>query len=346
MAGPRSTGTGNRPQRAPGLRLLFGGDVMLGRMVDGILEREGADYPFSGLSGIREGADLFLVNLECAISARPLRYRGPAKAFYFRARPIAATALARVGVDLVSLANNHALDANGEGLLDTLDILARHGIATAGAGTSLKAAGRVAVLKCRGRSVGVLACCDHQPDFAATGQRPGINYLNLVDSSVRQSLVERVRRAADQVDHLVVSLHWMPNWVDTIPSGLRELASHLVAAGARIVWGHSAHHILGTEWLGTSVVLYSCGDLLDDYAVDPDYRNDRQLLYEIDLDRNAVHSVHAWPVQLTPGRTRPATGAARAWIARRAKQACAAVGSELTDSGRGFFEIAAVEQRA
>ncbi len=323
----------------PPLRLLLGGDVMLGRLVTRVLASEGPEYPFAALSAITAGADLFFVNLECALSARRRQFSGAAKAFYFRAEPDAVQVLASAGVALVSLANNHALDADIAGLSDTLETLARHGIASVGAGENLAAASAVRAVDCRGVRLGVLAVCDHQPDFAAADARPGIHYLDLDDRQSRRSLVERVRTEAPRFDHLIVSLHWLPNWVPAVPGGCRDLAHELIGAGARVLWGHSPHHILGTQWWPGGVALYSTGDLIDDYALDPDYRNDRQLLYLLELGAGAVERVSALPVTLRIGRAEPADAAARRWIEAWLRAACRPLGSTVVALAGDGFEI-------
>lgn len=323
------------------LRLLLGGDVMLGRLVARVLASHGPDFPFAALSAITAQADLFFVNLECALSARRQRFSGAAKAFYFRAEPEAVQALTAAGIDLVSLANNHVLDADAGGLSDTLEILAGHGIAGVGAGADLAAASAVRAVACRGLRIGVLAVCDHQPDFAAGVGRAGIYYLDLDERPSRRSLVERVRAEAPRFDHLVVSLHWLPNWVPAIPDGCRQLAAELIDAGARVLWGHSPHHLLGTQWWprGAGVALYSTGDLIDDYALDPVYRNDRQLLYLVELGADAVERVRAFPISLEVGRAAPAAADARRWIEARLRDACRAVGSEVVTVADAGLEI-------
>src|SRR4051794_34957269 len=85
-------------------------------------------------------ADLFLLNLECCISDRGERWDEAGKPFFFRAPPLAADLLARMGVDCVTLANNHALDYGFDALLDTLDHLRAAGVASVGAGTEAGAA--------------------------------------------------------------------------------------------------------------------------------------------------------------------------------------------------------------
>ena len=316
------------------LRLLLGGDAMLGRGVDDAIARQGVDRPLAALRAHLTGADLVAVNLECAITAADTWYQGPAKAFYFRARPAAAELLRRAGVGLCTLANNHALDAGAEGLLDTLDILGAHGIASVGAGADAEAAWAPEVLDIAGQRLGVLACCDHQADFAAGPDSPGIAYLDLTDPVQVDSLLGRVRHLAAAVDHAIVALHWQPNWVPRVTADYRLLAQRLVEAGARLVWGHSPHHFLGVEWLGTAAVLYSTGGLIDDYAVDAEFRNDRQLLFEITLAPGRVERVRALPLTLSLAHTTPAGGVARQWIADRFAAQCQALGSAFGDDKR------------
>ncbi len=321
------------------LRVLLGGDVMLGRLVDRVLAEQGPTYPFAPLAAALEQADLFVANLECALCAASRRYCGTPKAFYFRGRPSAVQALQAAGVDLVTLANNHALDAGSEGLRDTLATLERHGIATAGAGRDLAAASAVRVLALRGRRIGVLAACDHQPDFAAGRDSPGIHYLDLRDPGVRRALVARVGSEAAAVDDLIVSLHWMSNWVPHIPAEYRMLARALLEAGARIVWGHSPHHFLGSEWHAAGVALYSTGDLIDDYAVDPHYCNDRQLLHRVELDAGRIVRLSALPLALTIGRAEPADEPARRWIVDRLRQGCRQLDSRVAVRSDGWLDI-------
>lgn len=315
-------------------RLLLGGDAMLGRGVDAAIARHGVDWPLAALRSHLAGADLVAVNLECAITAADTWYQGPPKAFYFRARPAAAELLRHAGVGLCTLANNHALDAGPAGLLDTLDILRAHGIACVGAGADAESAWAPAVLEIAGQRLGVLAGCDHQADFAAGPDTPGIAYLDLADPAQVDKLLGRVRRLAAAVDHAIVALHWQPNWVPTVDARYRTLARRLVEAGARLVWGHSPHHFLGVQWFGPAAVLYSTGGLIDDYAVDAQFRNDRQLLFEIGLAPDRVQRVRALPLRLDVARTAPADGADRAWIVRRFAAQCAEHGSRVDDDGQ------------
>ena len=316
-------------QASENLRLLFGGDVMLGRRVNEVIHREGAAYPLEALASLTCAADLFLVNLECAISPRDLRYSGPEKAFYFRADPVAAETLRMAGVDLVSMANNHALDADYDGLRDTLAILDAYEIVRVGAGENIEAASRPAFLEAKGHRLGVLACCDHQRDFAARADQPGIRYVACENQAMLSQITREVEALARQTDHVIVAVHWQANWVPEVEPFYRATARQWVAAGARVVWGHSPHHFQGVEWIGDSVVLYATGDLVDDYRLKPAFRNDRQLLFQVILGDQGVERVCAYPLELSLGCTRAAAAEARHWIARRFEQMCGDLGSRV-----------------
>ncbi len=326
MAGPVGMVAMSDP-RSP--TILFGGDVMLGRGVNAMVRKEGPAHPFGPLHAVTRRADLFLANLECAIAPGRQRYSGPPKAFYFRADPVGVDVLTHAGVGLVSLANNHALDADRAGLRDTLALLDKCHIAHAGAGADLEAARCPAITVISGVRFGVLSCCDHQADFAAGQSRPGIWYLDLEEPAAQLPMLDAVEALAEQVDHVIVAVHWQPNWAPVVAEGYRRLARRLVEAGARVVWGHSPHHFQGVELIGDGVALYSTGDLVTDYAVDRAYRNDRQLLFEISLCDAVVTRVRAFPIELAYGQTRPAARAVRGWIESRFEDMCRQVGSRV-----------------
>src|SRR5919106_1051084 len=165
------------------MRLALAGDTMLGR---GVAERL-AETPPQPLFApeevevVRE-ADLFVLNLECCISARGAPWPDPEKPFYFRAPPSATEALVRLGVDCVTLANNHALDFGREALLDTVEHLDAAGIAHVGAGPDVTTARSPAVLESDGFRLAVVGAADHPEDFAADADRPGIAFAELGES--------------------------------------------------------------------------------------------------------------------------------------------------------------------
>jgi poly-gamma-glutamate capsule biosynthesis protein CapA/YwtB (metallophosphatase superfamily) len=311
------------------MRLALAGDTMLGRGVARAL----ADAPPERLvapevAELLRAADLAVVNLECCVSDRGRRWDAPGKPFFFRAPPRAVELLALLGVGCVSLANNHALDYGPQALLDTLEHLDGAGIAAVGAGADLDRARRPAVLDAAGLRVAVVGATDHPADFAAGPGRPGVAYADLA-GGVPGWLSAAVRDAAAHAEVVLVTPHWGPNMTAAPVPHVRRAAAALLEAGATLVAGHSAHvpHGVGGR------VLYDLGDFLDDYATDPRLRNDLGLLFLVTLDRAGPVGLEAVPLKLDFCRTRLADGADAAWMRRRFRDACAALGTDVAEAG-------------
>jgi poly-gamma-glutamate synthesis protein (capsule biosynthesis protein) len=310
------------------VRLALAGDTMLGRKVAAAIEK--GRQPFAPeVAAAAAEADLFIANLECCISERGEPWPDPAKPFFFRAPPRAAEILAEIGVDCVTLANNHALDFGPEALLDTLDHLRAAGIATVGAGIDLSGARAARILVARRMRLAVLGASDHPADFAAGAQRPGIAYADLHADPAGGWLGPAVADARCDADAVLVTPHWGPNMTARPTTPVRRAASALVSAGATLVAGHSAHvpHGAGER------VLYDLGDFVDDYAVDDDLRNDLGLLFLVDLDEHGPRRLEAVPLELAFCRTRIAAGADAAWIRRRFIAACTELGTTAATEG-------------
>lgn len=293
-----------------GLRLMLGGDVMLGRLVAEHVQGLGPGYPLGLVAPHLRRADVTLVNLECALTSHRRPWTGPRKPFYFGAPPKAVESLTGAGVSAVSLANNHALDFGREGLQEMVELLDRHGVAHVGAGSSSAEARRPAVLDRAGARLGIVAYCDHQPDFAATPSRAGTAFLDL-----RNRVASR-RQLRDDLDELrrlevevpIVSLHWGPNMVDRPSPRFVEFAHGLVDDGWALVHGHSAHVFQGVEVYRGRPIVYAAGDLVDDYQVDPKLRNDLGLLFEVVLDANGLQRLGLHPLRIDRCRVAPADG--------------------------------------
>jgi poly-gamma-glutamate capsule biosynthesis protein CapA/YwtB (metallophosphatase superfamily) len=310
------------------VRLALAGDTMLGRGVARAL----ADGPPERLVApevveLMGAADLAVLNLECCVSERGRRWEAPGKPFFFRAPPNAVELLRRLRVGCVTLANNHALDYGQEALLDTLDHLAGAGIAAVGAGPALEQARRPVILDAAGLRVAVVGVTDHPADFAAGPARPGVAYADLA-GGVPGWLLAAVRDAAAHADAVLVSPHWGPNMTRAPVPHVRRAAAALVEAGATLVAGHSAHvpHGVGGR------VLYDLGDFLDDYAVDRRLRNDLGLLFTVTVDEAGPAGLEAVPLKLDFCRTRLAEGTEAAWMRRRFREACAALGTDVAEA--------------
>jgi len=292
------------------------GDVMLGRGVRDALAAMTPEEPWGDVLPILRQATLRILNLECAVTRHDRPWMRTPKVFRFRADPeLAARVLEAASIDACSLANNHSLDFEVEGLEETLSTLDRAGIAHAGAGPDLASAKRPALLP---GGVALVSCTDNEPDFAADGGW-GTWYLPVSTGAGPLAEVGAAIAAARRAGaHTVIFAdHWGPNMVERPPAHFRAFARAVIDRGADVFFGHSAHLAQGVEIHRGRPILYDTGDFLDDYAVDPVLRNDRSCLFLVRLDAGAPVGLELVPVSLGFARVDVAKDAERRAILDR-----------------------------
>ncbi len=299
--------------------LALAGDVMLGRLVGDAIKKRGYAYPWGDILPALAGADLFLVNLECALTSETRRwFGGEPKAFHFRADPDMVAALTAGGVEYVSLANNHIGDFGVAGLLETVHVLDQAGIAHAGAGMDLAAARAPARFLARGRRVVVFAAADYPVAWRASAGAPGMHFLPVPPTEEELApLLEAIQAERSRAEHIVLSLHWGPNMRERPSVEFRNFAHRMLDAGVDVVWGHSAHVPQGIELSEGKMILYDTGDLIDDYAVDPVLRNDLGAIFLMTLGSAGVDRLEVIPIQMADRQARLARGEGAAWITTR-----------------------------
>lgn len=285
--------------------------------------------------GVLREADLVVANLECAITEHPERWTRTPKVFHFAAPPEAVDVLAAAGIRLVSLANNHVLDHEVEGLLETIRRLDEAGIAHAGAGRDAASAARPAVAEAAGTGVGMVAFTDNEPGWEAGPGRPGTSWARFLPTT---DVLDRVERGVDEArergaDLVVLSLHWGPNMVERPPLKFQRFAERAIPRGIGLVHGHSAHIFQGIGVLDGVPIAYDAGDALDDYAVDPVLRNDRSLLFLADVEDGAVRRLSLVPIRLGSAVVNRARGDDFDWIADRVIALSAEIGTRIEREG-------------
>jgi poly-gamma-glutamate capsule biosynthesis protein CapA/YwtB (metallophosphatase superfamily) len=315
------------------------GDVMLGRGVAAALADGAAPEELWSAEVRRTCAecDLVVCNLECCLSEGGRRTELlPGKPFFFRGPPAAARSLRAVGVSAVTLANNHALDFGEEALADTLRHLEDAEVVAAGAGPGEAEARRGRILEAGGLRLGLLAVADHPASYAAGPARWGTAYADL-RHGLPPWLLEELERLRRRTDLVLVAPHWGPNMTVGPERWQRRHAAQLVAAGADMVAGHSAHVFHGVERRPGGLVLYDLGDALDDYAVDPELRNDLGVLAL--WHPGEAPDLELVGLKLEFVRTELAHGADAEWIAARLLRACAELGSEVERVAEQRFRL-------
>ncbi len=317
--------------------LAFIGDVMLGRLVNEQIPGRQPDAFWGSVLPVLRSADAVFANLECAITEHTRRWSRTPKVFHFRADPPAVEVLRAANIRFVSLANNHLLDFEEAGLLDTLRHLDAAGIKHAGAGRNLEEAMAPAMVDVAGFKVGVIALTDNEPPFAAQPDRPG-TFFAAIDAApeVIELVEERIAHLRREgADLVVLSLHWGPNMVAAPQRRFLTFARKMVGRGVDLIHGHSAHVFHGVELRDGRLILYDTGDFLDDYAVHPALRNDWSFIFLVEAGATGIRRLRMVPVRLGFARVDLATGAEFKDIVRRMRMLSADFGTtlEVTDEG-------------
>ena len=152
-------------------------------------------------------------------------------------------------------------------------------------------------------------------------------------------LLALVRRTKARVEFLVVSAHWGPNWGSGAPPEHRDLARALIEAGADVVYGHSPHIFRGIEVFRNRPIIYSAGDFVDDYAVDPQERNDQSFIFLLDTDGGTPLRLRLYPTLITDFQARLAGRSSRQ-IAERMQRLSRHLGTASSwDATGGYLEI-------
>ena len=217
----------------------------------------------------RVAPDLRIVNRETAVTAAS--HAWPGKGIHYRMHPANVDCLTAARIDCCGLANNHVLDWGREGLEETLRVLRQAGLHTAGAGSDGDEAWAPAALPLAGgRRLLVFACGTGSSgipaDWSAAPRRPGVALLPDLSDATARLLAGDVARRRMPGDLVLISIHWGGNWGLDVPPLHRDFAHSLIDLGAAdIVHGHSSHHPMPIEVYRGKLILYGCGDLINDY---------------------------------------------------------------------------------
>ena len=226
-----------------------------------------------------------VLNLETAVTTSDdwVEWKG----IHYRMHPDNVAVLTAVGADAWVLGNNHVLDWGPAGLVETLEVLERAGLRTAGAGRDAEEAGTPAVVATEAGRLLVFSygspTAGVPREWAAGPEAPGVRILPRLGAAGAEAVVAHVRAHRRDGDRVVVSIHWGSNWGYQVPEAQRELARAVVEAGAAdVVHGHSSHHPRGMEIHDGRLILYGCGDFLNDYegiGGHQEYRSELTLMY-------------------------------------------------------------------
>jgi poly-gamma-glutamate synthesis protein (capsule biosynthesis protein) len=281
---------GDRLNEDAVISLTAVGDVMLDRALGDAIRAGNVDYPFAEVIDLLTPADLTIGNLESALGD----LGSPAnKGYTFRAPPRAAEAFAQAGIDLLSLANNHALDYGPLALQQAVDLLRQQGIATVGAGPDDTTAHEPYVHEVHGLTLAFLAYV-HVPievrgfdtqTWTATADSPGMAWAD------PERIQVDVTAALSWVDLVIVLLHsGYENLSDPSPPQVAA-ARAAIDGGASLVLGHHAHVLQGVEFYNDGVIIYGLGNFAFEDGGPPE-----SAMLNVWLDEDGVRGMEFVPV--------------------------------------------------
>jgi poly-gamma-glutamate capsule biosynthesis protein CapA/YwtB (metallophosphatase superfamily) len=341
--------------QAEPIRMFLCGDVMTGRGIDQILPhpcdpslyesyvRDAREYArlaevahgpiprpvdFAYIWGDalgemeRAGTDVRIINLETAITESEDYL--PDKPVLYRMHPRNIGCLTAARVSCCALANNHLLDWGIEGLQETLRTLDAAGIAHAGAGRDAVEAASPAALVAPGKGRALVFSLGSPTsgvpwEWAATGDRPGVNMLEDLSEETARRVANRMLRETRPGDVVVASIHWGGNWGYQVSDEQISFAHRLIDEGVSIVHGHSSHHVKTIEVYRERLILYGCGDFLTDYEGIGGYeqfRGDLTLMYLVEVDprQGQLLKARMVPMQVRRFRLNRASAEDSQWL--------------------------------
>lgn len=228
------------PRQQP-VKMLFFGDMMMGRFVRTLMQKNGLDYSFQKINHA-ENPDLVIANLEGPIVSNPI-YSQTGMTFGFAADT--AQILKRNGIDIVGIANNHSLDRGQKGFEETKKYLSEAGIEYFGN----------PILPNESE---VLVKTINKQKFAFIGLHDATRRLD------EKAAAELTRKFDSRADKVIVFIHWGPEYKTFASKRQQDIAHILVDAGADLIIGHHPHVAQNREDYKNVAIYYSLGNYIFD----------------------------------------------------------------------------------
>ena len=350
------------------------GDVMLGRGIDMILEHSNdpilyesngldardyvtlaatqtgpipdrserqVDYVWGEVIQIlkEKRPHLKIINLETSVTTSDTPW--PMKGIHYRMHPKNVNVIQSADIDCCILANNHVADWGFPGLVETMDTLRDAGIKFAGAGHNSSEATSPAVFQLEDDTRVLVFSAGHcssgVPDsWQAKPDREGVNILEFYQASKAVTrLKEQIEQHKQDGDIIVLSIHWGGNWGFNVDSSFVKFAHKAIdEAGVHVIHGHSSHHVKGIEVYNGRLIIYGCGDFLNDYegiTGYEGYRDDLSLMYFADINpaTGLLAGLRMVPTQIRHLRVNKAREEGIQWLTKTMSKECKKFGCDV-----------------
>jgi len=296
----------------------------------------------------RMSPDAKIINLETSVTTSDDYW--PGKGINYRMHPGNVPCITAAGIDCCSLANNHVLDWGYSGLIETIGALHKADVKTTGAGRDSKQAQAPAIVDVEGKGrvivFGFASTTSGTPGrWAARKDRPGVALLEDLSTRTVRRVADLVRRVKQPADVVVASIHWGSNWGYEIPDKHTDFAHQLIReAGVDIIHGHSSHHVRPMEVYEGKLILYGCGDFLNDYEGIRGYesfRDDLTLMYfpTVDASTGKLVRLQMIPMQVRRFRLNRASEADTQWLRNTLNRECRRFGTRVELSEEGILSL-------
>lgn len=241
------------------ITLLFGGDVLLSNHVLNAYQSGGGIQGVvdEGYRSLIQNADFFMVNEEFPFSTRGVQAED--KEYTFRLEPERVSMFQEMGIDAVTLANNHALDFGVDALLDTCDTLDGAGILHTGAGADLQEARKPVDVELQGQQIAIIGATRVIP---VSSWAAGKNHPGMLSSYDATALLEEIRAQKETGKFVIVYVHWGVERDEKPQDYQRFLGQQYIDAGADLVIGAHPHVLQGIEYYKGKPIVYSLGNFV------------------------------------------------------------------------------------
>ncbi len=243
----------NEREKANDTHILFAGDTHFLWGVKELQEKENSFYPLEDIAETTEKVNFFVLNLETVMS--PVYPGLEGKSYIFNSDIENSEVLRKAGVDLVVLGNNHSMDLDEKGLLETQDVLRKAGLPSIGAGENSLRSHAAYKTTINGIKFAFLSFNEIGPSIIYSKRnKPGISDLRYA--------IQSVRNVRNSVDHIIVNLHWGKEYITAPLKYQQIIARRLIDSGASVIIGHHPHIPQGVEKYKNGIIYYSLGNFL------------------------------------------------------------------------------------
>lgn len=287
------------------LTLTMVGDVMMGRYVEEVTEKHGYEYLFRYMEPYFANSDYVSGNYEHTVLKEEVtNYKEADTPIRLNSNASGVQAVKDAGFSVVSLANNHMMDYEEQGLLDTIDEFKSADMHYVGVGSNTaEAKNSIDYADVNGVRVATLGFTDvYGKDAVSKNGKAGL--LN----SNPDLLFEMIGKARDakqgNADLIVVNMHWGQEYSTSTTARQKDLAKAIIDAGADIIIGHHPHVLQSFDVYKDGIIFYSLGNFIFDQGWT---RTKDSAMVQYHLAEDGKATIDVVPLQIEEATPRPAT---------------------------------------